>query len=64
MPQTAPRNTGPDLIASTGHHSPESGWWRPDGDPKPWRYIQKGELMPSIDGEPTHWILVLELAPE
>lgn len=47
----------------TGHHAPASGWWRPDGDPKPYRYLQQGELMPSLNGRPVYWTLVLELSP-
>lgn len=47
----------------TGHHAPASGWWRPDGDPTPYRYLQQGELMPSLDGRPVCWMLVLKLVP-
>lgn len=49
--------------AVTGVHAPESGWWRPEDDPQPFRYIQKGSLMPSLEGKRTQWVLELPLPP-
>lgn len=50
------------LAVSTGQPAPVSGWWRPDADPKPYRRIQKGEVMPSLAGSQAFWVLVLPLA--
>lgn len=51
------------VTATTGHHAPTSGWWRPDDDMGPFRYLQQGEIMPSLEGTQTLWILVHELDP-
>ena len=48
--------------SGTGEHAPISGWWRPDEDPQPFRYVQQGDLMPSLGGSPTLWIVVHELS--
>ncbi|WP_423184453.1 hypothetical protein [Arthrobacter sp. NyZ413] len=63
MVPTPTSATTPTVSALTGHHAPASGWWRPDGDPKPYRYLHQGELIPPVNGKPVHWILVLELTP-
>lgn len=49
--------------ATTGDLAPLSGWWRPDGDPAPFRYLEQGETMPLLHGRKTLWTLVFELAP-
>ncbi|TAP38803.1 hypothetical protein EYS21_23060 [Arthrobacter sp. S39] len=49
--------------AATGHHAPASGWWRPEGEPMPYRYVQEGEVLPSLQGHQVQWTLVLELPP-
>ena len=49
--------------AATGDHAPISGWWRPDEDPEPFRYVQQGDLMPSLGSSPKLWVLVHELSP-
>ncbi|WP_247046343.1 hypothetical protein [Arthrobacter rhizosphaerae] len=49
--------------AATGHHAPISGWWRPEDDPQPFRYVQRGEIMPALDGSQTRWTLVQQLEP-
>lgn len=51
------------VTATTGHHAPTSGWWRPDGDVGPFRYLQQGEILPALDGTQTLWILLYELDP-
>lgn len=57
------RPNGPTVATTTGHHAPTSGWWRPDDDVEPFRYLQQGEIMPSLGGSQTLWILVLEIDP-
>lgn len=47
----------------TGQHAPASGWWSPETEPEPFRYLQRGEIMPALDGDQTMWKLVLELEP-
>lgn len=62
--RTAPGLTGTQpLMALTGQHAPVSGWWRPDGNPTPYKQIQQGELMPSLNGEPVQWALELAIPP-
>lgn len=39
----------------TGDHAPRSGWWRHEGDPQFPRYVQRGDIMPAIEGTPTLW---------
>lgn len=51
------------IIAKTGHHAPSSGWWRPENDSLPIRYLQQGEIMPALRGSQTVWTLLRELAP-
>lgn len=51
------------VTATTGHHAPISGWWRPDGDVGPFRYLQQGEILPALNGTQTLWILLYELDP-
>lgn len=51
------------VTAATGHHAPTSGWWRPDGDVGPFRYLRQGEVMPSLEGAQALWILLYELDP-
>lgn len=55
--------TASSITAATGHHAPTSGWWRPQDDPKPYRYIQRGQTMPALDGAQTLWTLIHELGP-
>ncbi|MCU1518297.1 MAG: hypothetical protein JWQ75_3018 [Pseudarthrobacter sp.] len=41
----------------TGHFCPETGAWRPAGQGSaPARFIQKGEVMPAVSGEPAVWV--------
>jgi hypothetical protein len=63
MPLKLKRPHESTVTAATGHHAPASGWWRPDGDPEPFRYLQQGEIMPSLGGTQTLWKLVPELDP-
>ena len=51
------------VTTTTGHHAPTSGWWRPEDEVEPFRYLQQGEIMPSLEGTQTLWKLVLELDP-
>jgi hypothetical protein len=51
--------TVPALVL-TGHHAPVSGWWRPDGETVPFRYVQKGAVMPGLRGSSVSWKLELE----
>lgn len=48
------------INAKTGHHAPCSGWWRPENDPLPVRYLQQGEIMPALLGSQTEWTLLRE----
>lgn len=50
-------------MVATGEHAQSSGWWRPDEDSQPMRYVQEGEIMPSLAGARTRWTLVNELPP-
>lgn len=52
------------VTAATGDHAPTSGWWRPDDDPEPLCYVQRGETMPSLELTQTLWTLVQELIPQ
>ena len=47
----------------TGVHAPASGWWRPADDSNPFRYLQRGDLMPSLEGNRTKWVLDYALPP-
>lgn len=58
----SPTHQAPTM-AATGHHAPTSGWWCPDDERRPARYVQEGDIMPSLDGSRTHWTLVRELPP-
>ena len=49
--------------AFTGEYAPVSGWWRPDADPVPFRYVPKGGIMPALEGNRTLWVLARELEP-
>lgn len=60
-PGLTDRNSSVSASAATGEHSPISGWWRPDGDPAPFRYIQEGAILPALEGKPTVWCLVYSL---
>lgn len=51
------------LTAVTGDVAPISGWWRPDGDPAPFRYREQGDIMPRLDGKRATWTLVFDIAP-
>ena len=51
------------VTATTGHHAPTSGWWRPDGDVEPFRYLQQGEIIPTLKGAQARWELLYELDP-
>lgn len=63
MEIVANNRTASSTTAATGHHAPTSGWWRPQDDPKPYRYIQRGQTMPALDGAQTLWTLIHELDP-
>ena len=63
MPRTAGPAQHAGMTAATGHHAPVSGWWRRKEDPKPVRYVQRGEIMPALEGTQTIWTLVQELEP-
>lgn len=54
---------GLEVSAATGEHAPVSGWWRPAGDPAPFRYIQEGSLLPALNGSPVVWSLVFQRFP-
>ncbi|MFB8369688.1 hypothetical protein ACFC25_10010 [Pseudarthrobacter sp. NPDC055928] len=61
MIQTTSPTRQTTSLAATGDHAPTSGWWRPDEDPQPFRYVQQGEIMPPLGGSRTLWTLVHEL---
>lgn len=63
MNKTYTRGQETDLKARTGVHAPASGWWRPEDDPEPFRYLQQGDLMPALGGHETQWVLVYALNP-
>lgn len=45
--------------ARTGDHCPASGWWTPLNDEGTGHYITEGSVMPSVNGVPSRWKLVL-----
>lgn len=51
------------LTVTSGDPAPISGWWRPDEDPAPFRYLEQGESMPRLGGSQTRWTLVFDIAP-
>ncbi|MDP9936780.1 hypothetical protein J2T11_003148 [Paenarthrobacter nicotinovorans] len=51
---------GNPMSVLTGHHAPVSGWWRPDGEVVPYRFVPKGALMPAHQGQRVDWRLELE----
>lgn len=63
MKSAAVVESSPGTKAVTGVHAPVSGWWRPEDDPYPFRYIQKGDLMPGLDGKAATWVLEYPLSP-
>ena len=63
MNQQVPQHHDLCPAATTGDLAPTSGWWRPDGDPEPFRYFEQGETMPRLGGRETLWTLVFEVAP-
>ena len=63
MMQVSPVDSTSGVRGRTGTHAPVSGWWRPIDDPKPFRYIQQGELIPGVDGNQAVWVLEYALPP-
>lgn len=63
MKKTSAPESTPLTRAATGVHAPISGWWRPENDPYPFRYIQKGDLMPGLHGKRSNWVLEYSLPP-
>lgn len=56
---------GADFRVPTGHHAPRSGWWRYEGnDVHPPRYVQRGEVMPAMDGSPILWTFADNMEPD
>lgn len=49
------------VLVATGGRAPVSGWWRPDGDPAPFRYVPEGALLPALEDHPVLWLLVYAL---
>lgn len=47
------------VASLTGHHCPQAGWWLADEDLNP-RFISEGDVMPAINGRPSHWTLCAE----
>lgn len=58
-----PHPEGLHLTAATGIPVPVSGWWRPDEDPAPFRYLKQGQITPRLGGKKTVWTLVFALPP-
>ena len=63
MMQVSTVDSAAGVRGGTGTHAPVSGWWRPMDDPKPFRYIQQGELIPGVDGNRAVWVLEYALPP-
>ena len=42
------------VASLTGHHCPQTGWWLADEDLDQ-RFISEGDVMPAVNGRPTHW---------
>lgn len=38
------------LETRTGHHCPETAWWRPSLAGAPAQLVREGELMPAVEG--------------
>ncbi|MFJ4208002.1 hypothetical protein ACIPY2_06025 [Paenarthrobacter sp. NPDC089675] len=60
MTSRYPRAATVPALVLTGHHAPVSGWWRPDGETVPFRYVKKGAVMPGLRGSIVSWKLELE----
>lgn len=45
--------------ARTGDHCPASGWWAPLDDEADAQFITEGSIMPSNNGFPGSWKLVV-----
>lgn len=43
----------------TGDHCPANGWWAPLNDDRNGHFITEGSIMPSVNGLPSSWKLVL-----
>lgn len=52
------RSKALNIKARTGHHAPCSGWWRPEENSLPVRYLQQGDLLPALRGAQTVWTLL------
>ena len=56
---------GADFRIPTGHHAPRSGWWRNEGNEiRPPRYVQRGDVMPALDGSPILWTFADVMEPD
>lgn len=50
------------LVARTGEHCSQSGWWLPAhrlNDPSSARFLSEGSIMPAFGGSPTLWLPAL-----
>lgn len=58
---TAPlmRNVRMSHSARTGDHCPANGWWAPFNDVENPYFITEGSIMPSANGGPSNWKLVM-----
>ena len=45
--------------ARTGDHCSVNGWWAPFNDVENPRFISEGSIMPSANGGPSNWKLVI-----
>ncbi|WP_066289469.1 hypothetical protein [Arthrobacter sp. B6] len=50
---------GAGAASLTGHHCPQTGLWLADEDPRP-KFVSRGDVMPAVNGRPTHWTLSTE----
>jgi hypothetical protein len=55
----AERNLSTPYGVQTGDHCPATGWWARLGDLGTQRFITEGSIMPSANGEPSTWKLIV-----
>ncbi|MGO4188495.1 hypothetical protein [Pseudarthrobacter sp. TAF60_1] len=55
----AERNLSASYSVRTGDHCPATGWWARLGDGGTRRFITEGSIMPSANGEPSNWKLLV-----
>lgn len=63
LQQTPAVDNGRWSSPRTGDHCPANGWWAPLNDAANAHFVAEGSIMPSVDGQPTIWKLVVRHSP-